>query len=179
MGCMTNISTFCQDPTTSQMRFIHLHIYIYIRIYLYIHVIFVQVYRYIINLAAYHEFYLNYWIDKKDIKNIYIYILEQPLCSLFLYRHLPHGVFPTKAILGQVVCPHCGNLAPLTETPQLKRLRRSIASCAPPPAELSVSLAETIAHSKYPNLMALERERESIHVWYIYLHLVDSYGKCR
>jgi len=28
-------------------------------------------------------------------------------------------------------------LAPLTETPQLKRLRRSIASCAPPPAELS------------------------------------------
>eukprot|EP00434_Breviolum_minutum_P025203 symbB.v1.2.022263.t1/scaffold1971.1/size94200/1 len=37
----------------------------------------------------------------------------------------------------QVVCPHCGNLAPLTETPQLKRLRRSIASCAPPPAELS------------------------------------------
>lgn len=39
-----------------------------------------------------------------------------------------------EGILGQVVCPHCGKLASLSETPQLKRLKRSV---APPPLELS------------------------------------------
>ena len=32
----------------------------------------------------------------------------------------------------QVVCPHCGGLAPVTETPQIKRLRRSIGSLCDP-----------------------------------------------
>eukprot|EP00434_Breviolum_minutum_P013486 symbB.v1.2.011889.t1/scaffold806.1/size231046/16 len=39
-----------------------------------------------------------------------------------------------EGIHGQVVCPHCIGLAPLMDTPQPNRFRKS---CAPPPAEAS------------------------------------------
>ena len=39
-----------------------------------------------------------------------------------------------EGIHGQVVCPHCSGLAPLMDTPQPNRFRKS---CAPPPAEAS------------------------------------------
>ena len=36
-----------------------------------------------------------------------------------------------EGMIRQAVCPQWGNRAPFTETPQLNRLRRSMASCAP------------------------------------------------